>query len=458
MKNSNPTLKILVTGATGLIGRKLIHSLMRQGHEVSALARSPQKLPEIPSDRVFSWSDQEVPSPEVFSKMDIVVHLAGEGIADKLWTAPRKKRLRDSRVEGTKNIVRAISMLSEDSRPKVFISASAIGFYGNSSSPHHENGRAGSGFLPELCRDWESAANQARALGLRTVLLRIGLVLAKESGFLSKAPPFILGSGSQWMSWIHIDDAVRLIDFAIKESAIEGELHLTAPTPVTNRDFMKTYSAVKGVPFLLTAPKWVIKLLTGELSQIVLSSHRVQPLKALQLGFRFQFENLGEALENLVGKARFTENFFSSRQFIPLPRDLVYAFFSKAENLEILTPPWLKFKILNQSTPEIRKGTLINYRLRIHGFPVWWRTLIAEWNPNESFVDTQLRGPYKKWYHLHTFEEVPGGTLISDDVTYEVPGWIFGKWILPLIKRDVSAIFAYRRGKIQELAAKGYLK
>ena len=244
----------------------------------------------------------------------------------------------------------------------------------------------------------------------------------------------------------------------VKESAIEGEFHLTAPTPVTNLDFMKIYSAVKRVPFLLTAPKWVIKVLTGELSQLVLSSQRVQPVEGLQLGFRFQFENLEEALENLVGKTKITENFFLSRQFLPLPRDLVFSFFSKAENLEIVTPPWLKFKILNQSTPEIRKGTLINYRLRIHGFPFRWRTLIDEWNPNESFVDTQLRGPYKKWYYLHTFEEVPGGTLISDDVAYEVPGWIFGKLLLPLIKRDVSGIFAYRRGKIQELAAKGLLK
>ena len=458
MKNRNPTLKILLTGATGLIGRKLIHCLITQGHEVSALARSPQKLPELPSDRVFSWSDEDVPSPEIFSGIDIVVHLAGEGIADKLWTAERKKRLWDSRVEGTKNIVRAISKLAEASRPKAFISASAIGFYGESTLPHHENGGVGTGFLPELCRNWEAAASQARELGLRTVWLRIGIVLAKESGFLSKAPPFILGSGSQWMSWIHIDDAVQLIDFAIKESAIEGELHLTAPNPVTNRDFMKIYAATKGVPLLLTAPKWVIKLLTGELSQIVLSSHRVKPLKALQLGFRFRFENLNEALENLIGQSKFTENFFSSRQFLPLPRDSVFSFFSKADNLEILTPPWLKFKILNQSTPEIIKGTLINYKLRIHGFPIRWCTLIKEWNLNESFVDTQLRGPYKKWYHLHTFEDVSGGTLISDHVTYEIPGWIFGKLMLPLIKRDVSAIFAYRQQKIQELVTKGRLK
>jgi ligand-binding SRPBCC domain-containing protein len=183
----------------------------------------------------------------------------------------------------------------------------------------------------------------------------------------------------------------------------------------------------------------------------------VQPLKALQLGFRFRFENLREALEDLLGPVKFTDNFLLSRQFIPLPRETVFSFFSKAENLEILTPPWLKFKIMNQSTPEIRKGTLINYKLRIHGAPVRWRTLIGEWKPNESFVDTQLKGPYKKWYHVHRFENVPGGTLITDDVTYEIPGWIFGKLILPWIKRGVSTIFAYRQEMIQKLVAKGQL-
>ncbi len=458
MKDNKPTLKVLVTGATGLIGRKLVHSLMTQGHEVSALARSPQKLTEIASDRVFPWSDQDVPSPEIFSGKDIVVHLAGEGIADKLWTAHRKKRLRDSRVQGTKNIVQAISMVPKALRPKVFISASAIGFYEESTSPHYKNSVAGTGFLAELCRDWESSAMQARDLGLRTVLLRIGIVLAKESGFLSKIPPFVLGNGSQWMSWIHIDDVVRLIEFSTIENSLEGEFHLTAPNPVTNLDFMKIYSAVKEIPLLLTAPKWTIKLLTGELSQVVLSSHRVQPLKALQLGFKFRFESLNEALEDLVGQAKFTENRFLSRQFVPLPRESVFSFFSNAENLEILTPKWLNFKIIDQSTPEICNGTLINYKLRIHGFPVRWRTLIDQWNPNESFIDTQLKGPYEKWHHFHTFEEVPGGTLISDDVTYEIPGWIFGKLLLPLIKRDVSAIFTYRQEKIQELVVRGLLK
>jgi uncharacterized protein (TIGR01777 family) len=430
---------------------------MAQGHEVSALARSPDKLPEIPSIRVFSWSDHEVPSPEIFKSIDVVVHLAGEGIADKLWTTHRKKRLHDSRVQGTKNLVQAISMLPEVSRPKALISASAIGFYGESSSPHLDSDSPGTGFLPELCRDWEQAAGKAQKLGLRTVLLRIGLVLAKDAGFLKKAPPLILGRGNQWMSWIHLEDAVRLIDFAIKDGSIEGELHLTAPNPVTNRDFMKVYSAIKGIPILMSAPEWTIKALAGELSQVVLASHRVQPLKALQSGFKFSFENLEEALRDLVGSKKITDNFFSSKQFVPLPREQVFSFFSKAENLEILTPPWLKFKILNQSTPEITKGTLINYKLRIHGCPVKWRTLIGEWNPSDSFVDTQLKGPYKTWYHVHTFEDVPGGTLISDDVKFVIPGWIFGKMILPFIRRDVSTIFEYRRKKIEELVAKGLL-
>ena len=245
--------------------------------------------------------------------------------------------------------------------------------------------------------------------------------------------------------------------FSIKDNSLEGELHLTAPNPVTNRDFMKVYSGIKGIPILISAPEWTIKALAGELSQVVLSSHRVQPLKALQSGFKFTFETFEEALRDLVGQKKLTDNFFSTKQFVPLPRQQVFSFFSKAENLEVLTPPWLRFKILNQSTSEIETDTLLNYRLRIHGFPVKWRTLIADWNPSDSFVDTQLKGPYKMWYHVHTFEDVPGGTLISDDVKFVIPGWIFGKVILPFIRRDVSAIFEYRRKMIEDLVAQGLL-
>jgi len=189
-----------------------------------------------------------------------------------------------------------------------------------------------------------------------------------------------------------------------------------------------------------------------------LSDQRVLPSAALSRGYGFQFSNLESALNDLYQNSSFTTQFFSASQFVPLPRNQVFPFFSKAENLEILTPPWLNFHILTKTTPEIEKGTQIQYKLKIHGVPVKWKTLIQEWNPDTSFVDFQLKGPYKIWHHEHFFCDVPGGTLILDQVRFVIPGGILGLLLLPLIRRDVQTIFSYRQKAIQNLVEKGQLK
>ena len=227
-------MKILITGATGLIGKRLVHELLKEGHSVFALSRSPGNLPTLPAAHVFSWSDDQVPSAKAVANCDVIVHLAGEGIADKKWTEARKKRIWDSRVEGTKNLVKAIAALNQEQRPKLLISGSAIGFYDNSEKSQDENSVLGKGFLSKLCLEWETAAKDAEQFGLRTVLLRTGLVLSKQGGVLSKTGPIVLGSGNQWMSWIHIEDMIRFILFAIHNTHLSGPYNLTAPNPTTN--------------------------------------------------------------------------------------------------------------------------------------------------------------------------------------------------------------------------------
>lgn len=451
------SVKVIVTGATGLIGKHLVYALMREGHQVVAFARSIGKLPELPNENVYTWSHEKLPPAEALINSDVVIHLAGEGIADRRWTAERKQKIWDSRVVGTKNLVKALSLLPENQRPKVLISGSAIGYYAQSSRSQDESSGQGKEFLSNLCIEWETAALESEKLGLRTVLVRSGLVLAKEGGVLSKMGPITLGRGQQYMSWIHIDDLVGFILFALNNSSIKGPFNLTAPSPVTNKEFTKTFSKIKGYPITLFAPKSILKLVLGELSEAVLANQKIVPRRALSLGFNFKYENLEPALQDLLGNSSMLENFFLARQFVPQERQRVFSFFSKAENLEILTPPWLHFHILKKSTPEIQKGTVIDYRLNIHGIPVKWRTLIQDWNSSESFVDFQLKGPYRKWHHLHTFEDVPGGTLISDKVTFEIPGWIFGKFLLPLIRKDVQEIFHYRQNKIRDLYTKNNL-
>ena len=444
-------MKILVTGATGLIGRRLIHVLLKQGHRVLALARSPEKLPELPESNVFAWSDHQIVPLEAIKNCDAVIHLAGEGIADARWSDERKKRIWDSRVNGTNNLVKSIGLLDEIHRPRLLISSSAIGYYGPSNFPQGEDSNKGEGYLPELCGEWESATKKSELDGLRTVILRTGLVLANDRGVLSKTGPVVLGDGQQWMSWIHVDDIVRFIDFAIQNQSLSGAYNLTAPHPVTNKVFTKAVAQYSGIPFTVSVPKFALKLVLGEMADIVLANQKIVPTKTLASGFKFIYNQLDDALKNLRGGSSVTNHVFSVKQFVPAERSQIFTFFSKAENLEVLTPPWLNFRIRRKSTSDIEKGSLIDYQLKIHGVPVRWRTVIREWNPDQSFVDFQLKGPYRKWHHLHTFDDVEGGTLISDEVNFEIPGWIFGNLLLPLVKKDVSEIFNYRQKKIKEI-------
>lgn len=445
-------MKILVTGATGLIGRKLIHKLQTSGHTVFALARSPEKLIELPDANVISWSDDKIPDLSIMDGCDAVVHLAGEGIADKRWTSQRKKRLWDSRIVGTQNLIEGIARLSTSNRPKTFISGSAIGYYEQGDNILYENSPPGKDFLSNLCVEWENAAREVEKLGARTVLIRTGLVLAKDGGVLQKTGPVVLGNGQQWLSWIHIEDMVRFIFFALENTKLNGPYNLTAPYPVTNLEFTKKVARLLNFPFTVSAPSFVLKLALGEMSEAILSSQKVTPQKILSSGFIFKYEQINAALESLIGKDSILDNYFTVKQFIPLKRKEIFSFFSRAENLEMLTPPWLNFHIQKISTAEVEKGTLIDYKLKIHGIPVKWRTLISEWNPEESFVDNQLKGPYKKWHHLHTFEDVNGGTIISDDVTFQAPGWIFGKILIPFIRKDIQEIFKFRQTKIKQLS------
>ncbi len=448
-------MRILVTGATGLIGRHLIYRLQIDGHEVRALARTPKNLPELPEKNIFHWTDDQLPPSEALLDCDAVIHLAGEGIADQRWTEARKKRLWDSRILGTRNLVAALAAIHFDRRPKLLISGSAIGIYGNGEQIQDESSIAGNGFLSDLCVEWERAATESEKFGVRTVLLRTGLVLAREGGVLKKSGPIILGDGKQWMSWVHVEDMVRFILYATQNEEVKGAFNLSAPAPVTNYVFTKAFSRVRKFPFTLTAPSLALKIALGKMSEIVLASQRILPKKTISSGFNFKWVKLEHALQDLIGNSSLIDNQFSARQFIPLNRKDVFPFFGKAENLEVLTPPWLNFHIENKSTPFIENGSLIDYKLNIHGVPVKWRTQISEWNPDKSFVDNQLKGPYKKWHHIHTFEDVPGGTLITDDVTYQIPFWFFGKLLLPLIRKDVSEIFQYRQEKIKDLYSRG---
>jgi len=297
-------MRVTITGGTGLVGSQLAQSLLSDGHAVHLVSRSP-KTGVDPRARLWLWNtEKDGPPLECFEDADAVVHLAGDSLAQR-WTEESKRRISDSRIIGTSQLVEALGKLV--ARPQVLVSASAIGYYGSRGDQVlEETASAGEGFLADLCRDWERAADPASELGIRVVKLRTGVVLAAGGTLTRMLAPFKLGfggrlgSGRQWMSWIHIDDIVRMIRFAIENSAVSGPYNGTSPNPVLNTEFTHTLARVLRRPALFTVPERAMRIVFGEMAEVLFASQRVVPKAAEAAGFRFAFPELGPALKSLL--------------------------------------------------------------------------------------------------------------------------------------------------------------
>ncbi len=296
-------MRILITGATGLLGQALTTSLLENGHEVLKASRKDP----IDESHV-KWSiDSGFADPEKLEGLDVVVHLAGENVSGLRWTDEKKKAIRDSRILGTRNVVDAISNLKN--KPKTFIASSAIGFYGERGDEEMtETSPAGDNFLAGVCKEWEIESRRAEDAGIRTVLLRTGIVLSKEGGALSTMLlPFkmgvggVVGSGKQWMSWISLDDEVAIINYCIENENIRGAVNAVAPNPVTNAEFTKTLGEVLYRPTFLPLPEFAVSMIFGEMGDaLLLASTKVLPKRLEDAGFEFKYPNLKEAIENAV--------------------------------------------------------------------------------------------------------------------------------------------------------------
>ena len=303
-------MKVAVTGATGLVGGSLSRNLIQAGHQVVALARNPEKAQvKIPQVEAVAWdATSGISAVQALEGLDAVVHLAGESLAAGRWTSRRKAMIVESRVAGTRNLVEALAQCQNP--PKVLVNASAIGYYGSSEDQvFEETSPPGEDFLAELCQQWEGEAIRATELGVRVVLVRSGLILSTEGGALPRMlPPFKmcvggpLGSGTQWMSWIHIKDEVEAILYAIEKEGMEGPLNLTAPNPVTNADFTRALALALRRPAFFRVPGFVLRLMFGEMAQtLLLSGQRVVPRNLEKSGYRFNFSDLSKALDDLLG-------------------------------------------------------------------------------------------------------------------------------------------------------------
>jgi uncharacterized protein len=304
-------MKILVIGATGLIGRSLCRALTGDGNIVSAVSRSSAKSPGLAVAEVHQWDTQAGPlSQAALDGVDAVVNLAGEPIDARRWSDHQKKLIRDSRVVTTRNLVEG--MRSMDRKPAVFVGGSAVGFYGDRGDELlDESSSAGRGFMSEVCVEWEHEAARAAELGIRVVQIRTGVVLSTEGGALKKMiAPFKLGvggplgSGKQWFPWIHVTDIAGIFRHAIVTPTLAGPVNGVAPEPVTNADFTRELGRALGRPAFLPVPEVALRVLMGEMSSVLFGSHRVAPKLALGSGYEFDYPTLSAALANLVGSAK----------------------------------------------------------------------------------------------------------------------------------------------------------
>jgi uncharacterized protein (TIGR01777 family) len=301
-------MRALVTGATGFVGKKLLSQLDRP----VVLTRRPKDVERqlaAFNARGVEWDINKPPAASAFDGIDTVFHLAGEPVAEGRWTAAKKQRLRESRVVGTRNLVAAMKGLSQ--KPKVLVSASAVGFYGDRGDEVlTESAAAAKDFLAEICTAWEHEALVAEEAGIRVVTLRIGIVLGPGGGALAKMlPPFqfglgsALGNGRQYMPWIHRDDLVGMLLFAAENDSARGAMNAVSPNPVTNRDFTTALGKVLHRPtFFPPVPGFMLKLMFGEFGQILLHSQRAIPAAALQWGYSFKFPELQPALAEILKK------------------------------------------------------------------------------------------------------------------------------------------------------------
>ena len=302
-----PTL--LVTGASGFVGRTLCRCAVESEHGVVALSRSPDTAAALlPHEaKVEAWQpDSELLTSSALSEIEAVVHLAGETIGER-WNPDKKQRIRESRVHSTNRLVE--SLAKAYTKPAVLVCASAIGYYGEGGDQEFtEDSPPGNDFLAGVCQDWEAEAQKAEALGIRVVHIRLGHVFGRNGGLLGKMlPPFYmglggrLGSGSQWMSWIHIDDVARIILYAIENQNVNGALNATSPLPVRNIEFTKTLGRVIRRPTLFPVPTFALKLRYGEFTDFMLMSQRVLPEHTLSMGFDFRYADIESALRASLG-------------------------------------------------------------------------------------------------------------------------------------------------------------
>lgn len=464
-------MNIFLTGATGFIGRALVLRLQQDGHHVAAYVRNIEKAKSQLGKDCSLLEIKKDPSSlqQALEQADAVINCAGEPLLGGRWDDKKRASIWSSRIDFTNRIV---DHIDEKSAPKVFISTSAVGVYGDGGDAVlTEEAAPGADYLAEVCREWESAALRARDVGCRVVRMRIGVVLGRQGGALDQMMvPFQcgvggpIGSGEQYVPWIHIQDLVDLFVKALTDSSMSGAFNATAPTPVPFKQFAKALGKQLNRPAILPLPSFAVKALFGEAAMVLLNGQRAVPAHAQKSGFTFQFNRIEEALNDLlendsisiqtvsepiphVAYLQKNEPVYVLRTSTIINRPLpeVFSFFSSPENLGLITPASLQFRITDLPE-EMTDGAIVDYRLKLGGMiPLTWRSRIEQWKENEHFADAQLKGPYDCWWHEHHFQAEGSTTVMTDTVYYTPPAGLLGRFAnAVLIEAQLKQIFGYR--------------
>ncbi|SET39319.1 hypothetical protein SAMN05421676_104276 [Salinibacillus kushneri] len=300
-------MNVLIAGGTGFIGHHLVQSMIQQEHHIYILTRSYGKREKSPFLHYITWFTQDEHTLPNLPQIDVIINLAGEPINKGRWTSNKKKKIYESRKQTTRKMIRIMKEL--ETKPKVFINASAIGIYGYSYHKEftEESDSLQNGFPARVCRMWEQEASQAEQLGIRTVIARLGIVLGDDGGALPRMMmPYHLfaggkvASGEQWVSWIHMNDLVRLFHYIIQQETIKGPINITAPHPVQMNELGKRIGQALRRPHWFPAPAWMLKMVFGEMSEFLTEGQKVVPKKALMYGFEYRYSTCKQALQQIL--------------------------------------------------------------------------------------------------------------------------------------------------------------
>ncbi len=449
-------MRIIIIGGSGLIGQALTKSLAADKHEVVILSRHPERGKGLPAGvKVEKWDGQSAAGwRHLADGAGAIVNLAGENIAAGRWTVERRERIRESRVNAGRAVVEAVRAATN--KPEVVIQASAVGYYGaRGAEKVTEETLPGGDFLAQVCLDWEASTAPVEALGVRRAIIRTGVVLSPEDGAFPKMVlPFKLfaggplGSGRQYLPWIHLTDEVASIRFLIEQKEASGPFNLTAPNPLTNAEFSRTLGKSLKRPAFLPTPSLALQLIFGEMSTVLLDGQRALPQRLQQMGFVFSFSEAEAAVADLLSRPLVFR--YKHRFQVQASLEEVADFHARSSSLTKITPPPSKV-IVHQAPSRLDEGDEMDFTIKVGPGSIRWLARIENVTPT-GFVDRQQSGPFQHWVHQHTFKPInETTTTVIDEIEFSFHSQPWRKFVGLNMVLSLPALFAYRSWKTRKL-------